>query len=438
MENRGGIIKMELETPTWISPRFTVNTGGLHLSGIPLGVIAQDVGTPFYAYDSSVIMDQFRALFNALSPHNVEIFYSMKANPSLAVVNLLNNLGSGVEIASIGELAVVRRLGIPSESVSFAGPVKTEEAVREAIDYGIYAFNAESEYELGRISREAYTQGKVVRVGLRVNPDTQVVGSSIMAGRPTQFGIDIGQIDKPFIDRIQALQNISLEGVHIFAASGIMDVNGFLANINNTLQVAEYLNQFYPVRYLDLGGGLGIPYNREQPKLPLDLISGQLGKLLAKYHFLGANETRVYVEPGRFLVGPSGIYVAEVDYIKKSREENFVMINGGIHHMLRPALISSHPTYNLSRLEEVADMEASVAGVLCTPKDLPAPRIKLPSATRSGDLIGICNAGAYGYTESMPWFLSHPTAPEVMVRGGKYQIIRYRVDPEAFLYYQNL
>lgn len=359
----------------------------------------------------------------------------MKANPSLAVVNLLHSLGSGLEIASIGELAAARRLGIPGDSISFAGPVKSDEAIIEALRYGIYGFNVEGEEEFARINHFAGILGTKARVGIRLNPQFEVEGAAVkMGGGPKQFGIDSEKVDAEFIRQVKSLPNLDLAGVHIFAATQILDTNAFLSNAHNSLELASAINEFTPVKYLDLGGGLGIPYKPEDPTLPLDEISENLGDLLKGYPFLRTNQTKVYMEPGRFLVGPSGIYVTKVDNVHHSRGETFVRVVGGINHMLRPAIIrgSSHPIYNLSRLSEDPTYLVNVVGELCTPLDRLGTDVAMPE-TRSGDYIGVFNAGAYGFTESMPLFLSHPTAAEIMVKDKKWQVIRDRISPEQFL-----
>ena len=420
--------------PEWISPRFITHHDGLHLSGVSLAEITEFVPPPFYVYDANIIRDQYKSLDTALSPHGIDIFFSMKANPNLAVVHLLHSLGSGLEIASKGELAALERLEILGDNISFAGPVKSDAALEAAINYGVFGINVEGEDEFGRISEIAKRLGVTQRVGIRVNPQFEVAGATVkMGGGPKQFGIDYEKIDPEFVARVQALPNINLIGVHIFAASQILDTNVFLRNIGNSLKVAEALNNFFPVRYLDLGGGLGIPYQPEDSKLPLDEISQSLGDLLEAYSFLKSNLTKIYMEPGRFLVGPSGIYVTQVDNVHQSRGETFARVNGGIHQMLRPALIggAGHPIYNLSRLQEDPTTKITVTGELCTPLDKLG--IAMMPKTQKGDLIGVFNAGAYGWSEAMQFFLSHPTAPEVMVGNGRWQIIRDRISPEEFL-----
>src|SRR6266571_237851 len=328
------------EDPTWISKRFAVDsqTNNFIIDRVPVERIAQEVPPPFFVYAAGDIQDRYQALSAALNSHGIAIYFSMKANSSLAVVTGLRQLGSGLEIASIGELEVAKAVGADPKKVSFAGPVKTQEELEAAIDYGVGTINVESEREFERINEIAGQKGKKQRVGIRVNHDKEVADDGgLMGGGAQKFGIDVDKLTPEFIAKITQLPNIDLAGIHIVAATQMLNVEAFLNNLKNVCNVARKLNDFFPIRYIDFGGGLGIPYAPDQPELPLDMISHVIGKTLSEYSFLRDNKTELYVEPGRYLTGPSGVYISRVDHIKESRNVRYVLVDGGLHHMMRTA-----------------------------------------------------------------------------------------------------
>lgn len=428
------------EAPGWINSRFEVaqqeGRAEFRIGGVPINEIAAAVNPPFYVYDAGIIQSQFEGLKRALDPHNINIYYSVKANTSLAVVNGLYQMGAGLEVASEGELLVAQRVEADPSHVSFAGPVKTDRELSIALDLGIGTINVESLREFERINALAAVRGIKQKVGIRVNPPYEVEGAGAhMGGGSKKFGFDEEQLTDGFVQRIRFLPNIDLQGVHVFAATQMLNTNAFLANIQHVCETAERLNASFPVRYVDFGGGLGIPYNTDQQQLPLDEISQRIGDTLKKFSFLQENSTALYVEPGRFLVGPSGIYVTRVDNVKESRGETMVLVDGGVHQMLRPAPqfgFGSHPIFNLSKAGEPIDRLVNVGGSLCTSVDFLGKKVML-TRTEPGDLIGVFNAGAYGWSESMPFFLSHGRPAEVLVGNGRFVVIREAVSPSEYL-----
>lgn len=426
--------------PFWISEHFTVKNVSANpeflISDVSVNEIAKAVSTPFFVYDLGIIRDQFESLQKAVSSNGIGIYYSMKANPSLAIVSGLIRIGAGLEIASLGELDVAITIGANPKKISFAGPVKSEEALRAAIEFGIGTINVESEDEFYRINAIAKEAGVIQKVGIRVNPKfgAESAGGH-MGGGSQKFGIDDEKITEEFINKIKGLSNINLAGVHIFTATQMLNMQEFLQNIKNICKIAERLNNLFKVKYIDFGGGLGIPYEPLEQKLPLNEISKAIGKTLAQFPFISVNRIKLDIEPGRFLVGASGIYVARVDHMKNSRGVDYVMVDGGWHQMLRSAPkmnFGSHPIYNLSALGKEPTGIFDIAGPLCTSVDFLGVKISMQKPQK-GDLIGVFDAGAYGFTESPNLFLSHPGPAEVLVSNKDFYIIRGSRNPKEYL-----
>ena len=416
-----------------ISASFQQSASVFSISGIPLEEIVHTTGTPVFVYDAETIIRKYAHLRENL-PNEVDIFYAMKANPALAIVRVLTNLGTGVEVASRGELLACQRLGINPENIVFAGPSKTDEDLNTAIDMQIYSINAESIGELRRISDIARIKEATIRVELRVNPEFEVQGATVnMGGGPKKFGIDLEKLDDAFMLDVLSLPNVNIRGLHVFSATGILNQEGFLQNLENCFMLGARLNKYFPVKSIDVGGGLGIPYKDGEKELSIAGIRAKILQMLESYSFIQDNKTRVILEPGRYLVGQSGIYVTRVEDIKESRGTDYTLTDGGIHHLLRPALIgSSHPTFNLTT-QGTETKEYDLGGCLCTSTDFLAKQVSMPRLTSRGDLIGVFCSGAYGFTEGMPLFLSHDIPAEVLVHNGRYSVIRKRIPIEEIL-----
>ena len=416
-----------------ISDRFELENGKFSISGIDAENLIEEVGTPLYIYDAETIKNRYSYLRKNL-PDQVDIFYAMKANPNIAVVKQLLNLGAGVEVASEGELYACKKIGANPENIVFAGPSKTDEDISMAIDMGIYALNAESAGEIARIDRIARSKGKVMDVELRINPEFEIAGVAVsLGGGSKKFGIDSETIDS-VISEVSTLKNINLQGIHIFAGTGIQNSEGFLSNLENCFRQAQEINdRHFKILSIDFGGGIGIPYSDDDPELSIEGISEKITDLIDKYSFVKENNTRIIAEPGRYLVGQSGLYVTKIIDKKHSRGTEYLLVDGGAQHLLRPALIgTSHPTYNISRNQE--NMTSfDVGGSLCTSIDFIGKNLLLPAESDVDDYIGVFCSGAYGYTESMPLFLSHDIAPEVLVHNGKYDIVRPRIKMKSLV-----
>jgi diaminopimelate decarboxylase len=407
-----------------ISENFTLGNEGLTISGVDAESLIKDVGTPLFIYDAQTISDRYTYLRENL-PEEVDIFYAMKANPNLAVMKHLVNLGAGVEVASAGELYACQKVGADPGNIVFAGPSKSAEDISLAIDMGIYALNAESIGEIRLINQIASSKKKIMDIELRINPEFEVAGAAVnMGGGSKKFGIDSESVES-VIAEVSSFANIRLQGIHIYAGTGIQNSDGFLSNMENCFNLAEEINKSqFKVLSIDIGGGIGIPYSENDESLSIEGISDRISRIVKKYRFIKENKTRIILEPGRYLVGQCGLYVTQVLDKKQSRGRDYLLVDGGAQHLLRPALIGqSQPTFNLSRKQENF-ISFDVGGSLCTSIDFLGKDLVLPAESEVGDYIGIFCSGAYGYTESMPLFLSHDIAPEVLVHNGKYDVVR--------------
>ena len=419
-----------------ISKHFTHDDkGSLHVSQVSVDDIVEQTGSPVFIYDAQTIIDTYTYLREHL-PEQVDIFYATKANPHLAVMTLLKGLGAGMEVASHGELIRCEKIGADPQNIVFAGPSKTNADITKAVEMGIYSINAESLGELGRINEIALAHGKKMPVELRVNPQFEVAGAAVnMGGGSKKFGIDSEQIYGVITQVQKNMPGVELHGLHIYAGTGITEQEGFLKNMANVFEQAQIMNRQFPIKSIDIGGGLGIPYSDGDKPLSIDGISERMNQLFEQYSFIRENDARIIIEPGRYIVGQSGIYVSTIEDLKHSRGKDYVLVDGGVHHLLRPPLIGGggHPVMNISQLGESLDSVADVGGSLCTSIDFLGYDIKLPGSTARDDLIGTFCSGAYGYTESMPWFLSHDVPAEVLVNNGSFDIITPPIKVEEYI-----
>lgn len=425
-----------------ISSSFELVNSRLHASGVDINTIVEEEGTPLFIYDAETIKDRYNYLRSNL-PKEIDIFYAMKANSNIAIIKQLVSLGAGVEVASEGELYSCQKVGVAPENIIFAGPAKTDEDISMAIEMGIYALNAESLGEIKRINRIAAEKNRVMDVELRINPEFEIAGVAVsLGGGSKKFGIDSEQVDS-VIEEVKHMKNVRLQGIHLFAGTGINNAEGFFSNFENCINIARDLNErHFKVLSVDIGGGIGIPYSDEDEELNIEGVSQRISKMIEDNPFIKENGTRIIAEPGRYLVGQSGIYITKVIDRKTSRGRKYLLVDGGAQHLLRPALLEqTQPTFNISRLqsdEGAKQQKFDVGGSLCTSIDFLGKDIELPEDSLPGDYIGVFCSGAYGYNESMPFFLSHDIAGEVLIYKGKHHIIRPRIEIKSFVDIQSI
>jgi len=392
--------------------------------------------TPFYYYDEEIIRNQAKRLREILPPHG-EIFYSVKANPNLWIVKILAEMGCGMEIASSGELRLCLRAAVSPGRIVFAGPAKRDDELEEALLAGVYAINVESAGELERLAVMCRRHKKEQNIHIRINPPFDAGGDGVkMGGGSKKFGIDSERLEE-----VKTLLNknplIHCAGFHVFAATQILDIQ----EIMDYFKMAIALMKESAVKLgiilsrLDIGSGLGISYESAVSEIDDGSLTKGLQNIVKKE---GIEGRTVLVETGRFLVGQSALFVTRIIDKKVSRGVTYLLCDGGINHMLRPALIGDrHEIFRLQANEGARPKErVTVAGPLCTSLDILGVDVEVERA-EIGDILCVGQAGAYGYTESMPFFLSHPMPDEYM-RGldGRVRRIRKGLDYETIVQMQ--
>jgi diaminopimelate decarboxylase len=390
------------------------------VGGIPLDRLAERVGgTPFFAYDRRLMTERIELLRRTL-PAGIDLSYAVKANPMPAVVQHLSGLVDSLDVASAAEMLVALDTPMPADRVSFAGPGKTPAELAQAIAAGV-TIEMESETEAERVTMIGERLGVRPRVAVRVNPDFQVKGSGMrMGGGPQQFGVDAEQV--PALLARLAGRDVDFLGFHIFAGSQNLNAEIICEAQRKTVQLALRLadESPLPVRYINLGGGFGIPYFEKDQPLDLPAIGENLGELLSGEVRPNLPDARVVIELGRYIVGECGFYVTRVVDRKVSRGKTFLVVDGGMHHQLAASgnfgqvIRRNYPVAIGGRTGDEDIESVSVVGCLCTPLDLLANDARLPRAD-VGDLVVVFQAGAYGLTASPTAFLSHPAPIEVLV-----------------------
>jgi diaminopimelate decarboxylase len=403
-----------------IPPSFPATDGSLTIGGLPVERLAARVGsTPFFAYDRAAVTRRVAEVREAL-PAGVHLGYAVKANPMPALLHHMSGLVDGFDVASAGELRHALDTPLPADRVSFAGPGKGTGELAQAVAAGVM-IELESVNELRRVREVGERLGLTPRVALRVNPDFAVRGSGMqLGGGPQQFGIDVEKVPAALAE--VAAARMEFEGFHVFAGSqnlraqSICDAQA--ASVEMVLGLADAAPG--PVRYLNLGGGFGIPYTARDSALELGPIGENLAKLIDTRIRPGLPAARVVIELGRYLVGEAGVYITRVVDRKESRGKTFLVVDGGMHHQLAASgnfgqvIRRNYPIAVAGRFTGPPEETVSVVGCLCTPLDLLGDDVALPRAG-IGDLIAVFQAGAYGLTASPTMFLGHPPPPEVFV-----------------------
>lgn len=409
------------KTPPVHAPmsQFAVGGSELIVGGQPLSELAAKVGTtPFYAYDRGLLSQRVAELRAAL-PATVKLHYAMKANPLPALVAHMAGRVDGVDVASGGELKVALAAGANPHEISFAGPGKRAAELRQAVAAGILV-NVESFREIDLLAVISQELGLPARVAVRVNPDFELKSSGMkMGGGPKQFGIDAEQVPQALAEI--GRKGLAFEGFHLFAGSQNLKAEAIVEAQQKSYALALRLARDAPtpVRFLNLGGGFGIPYFPGEQRLDLAPLGANLAALVERAQ-AELPEAELVIELGRYLVGEAGIYVTRVLDRKISRGQVFLVCDGGLNHHLSASgnfgqVIRKNYPVAIGNKMDATEMEiASVVGPLCTPLDLLADRMELARA-EPGDIVVIFQSGAYGASASPQAFLGHPPVAEILV-----------------------
>ncbi|WP_421741983.1 pyridoxal-dependent decarboxylase, exosortase A system-associated [Cellulomonas sp.] len=394
--------------------------GVLTVGGIGVDRLARRVGsTPFFAYDRHLITQRV-ALLRSLLPQRLSLGYAVKANPMPAVVHLLASLVDSLDVASAYEMRVALDAGIDPSRVSFAGPGKTTAELEQAVASGV-TIEIESEGEARRVVAAGAELGVRPRVAVRVNPDFAVRGSGMrMGGGPQQFGVDAEQV--PDLLRELDAAGVDLLGFHVFAGSQNLSADLLMQAQSRTVELVLALSADapQPVRYVNLGGGFGVPYFPTDQPLDVAAVAAHLTELVETSLAPALPDAEFVIELGRYLVAEAGVYVTRVVDRKVSRGSTYLVVDGGMHHQLAASgnlgqvIRRNYPLAVGARVSAEPEETATVVGCLCTPLDLLGDRVELPRAD-VGDLVVVFQAGAYGLTASPTAFLGHPAPVEILV-----------------------
>jgi diaminopimelate decarboxylase len=403
---------------------FEYRNGEMFAEQVPLKRIAQEVGTPAYVYSLATLKRHFKVFDQAFAQARHIVCFSVKANSNLALLRAFAKEGSGFDIVSGGELFRALKVGADPKKIVFSGVGKKKQEIEYALDAGILMFNVESEEELFALDEIAAGIGKKAPISLRVNPDVDPqTHPYISTGmKKAKFGIDIKKSLETYRKAV-SLKNVEVVGVDCHIGSQLTSVTPF---VDALAKVREYLDRVLAgemrkegaqIRYLDLGGGLGINYHDETPPLPDEYAA-------AIIRGLEGLDVTLILEPGRVIVGNAGILLTEVQYLKETETKKFVIVDSGMNDLIRPALYGSYQAIQPVVQTNADKMIADVVGPICESGDFFAKDREI-ARPRRGDLLAVMSAGAYGFTMASN-YNSHPKPPEVLVDGDQYYVVRRR------------
>ena len=391
----------------------------LYCEDVPVSTIADSVGTPFYLYSNHTLENHFRVFDSAFNGIDHLTCFSVKANSNLAVLKLIINLGGGVDIVSGGELFRALKAGVDPRKVVFSGVGKQVHELEYALKTGILMFNVESSQELDSLNTVAGRLGIKAPIAIRVNPhiDPQTHPYISTGLKKNKFGIEIQQAVEDY-RAAQKLEHIEIVGVDCHIGSQITEIGPFVEALGKVKALVLALRaENIQIRSIDLGGGLGITYDQEQPPRPEDYAAALINEM-------GDMDCRLILEPGRVIAGNAGILVTKVVYIKEGTEKTFVTVDAAMNDLVRPSLYGSFQAVQPVIKEQKEEMVADIVGPICESGDFLAKDRTIPRLNPS-DLIAVMSSGAYGFTMASN-YNSRPRVPEVMVKGDAFFVIRER------------
>ena len=414
---------------------FTYKNGELYCENVPAERIAREVGTPAYVYSKATLLHHYRQVAEAFAPIKPTICYSIKSSGNLHLCKVLADAGCGFDVTSGGELFRALRAGGDPKKIIYAGVGKTDQEIREAIEAGIAAFNIESEAEVENIDRVAGGMGRKAVGALRVNPDVdpKTHAKTTTGKKETKFGVDIERAERVF-EQYRGLKNLRIGGVHIHIGSPVYEVQPYVDAVEKVTALIDRLTERgHRIEWLDLGGGFAVNYKKPDQALPVTEHAKALVPLLEGKPY------KVALEPGRYIVGNAGILLTRVLYRKTGGAKRFVIVDAAMNDLIRPTLYESYhfiwPAKPRTERDVLAARDADlvpadggeqvdVVGPICESGDYLA-RDRLLPRTERGDLLAVFTAGAYGFAMSSN-YNNRPRAPEVLVDGDTFRVIRRR------------
>ncbi len=404
--------------------------------------LADDHGTPLYIYDKGRMLDDLNALKDALYP-GASLYYAMKANPLLGICEVFRQNGTGVEVASAGELCVALKAGFAPKNIIFTSPGKTEEEIRYAIENGIKIINIDSIREASIVDKLAKETDSVVDVAIRINPSSCRSNAKIkMTGIPSQFGVEEEDLNERFFESLKTFDNISFKGIQIYMGTQMLDPEDIIWNTTYAMELGIRLSKKYgfKLKYLNCGGGFGVRYFKNEQPLDMRALADGMRELHERMKD-ELEDTEVIFESGRFLMAPAGVMVTKVLYRKESKGQRFLICDGGSNIHSSSAFLgrfvrNNFPLHAIAKNRSGEDTETTICGPLCTSLDVVGQKVALDAGVKEDDLIVIEQSGAYGYTYSPGKFLSHETPAEILADEDSYHILRQRGSVSDLLYGQ--
>ena len=402
---------------------FLYKNGALHAEDVPVAEIAAAVGTPFYVYSTATLLRHFKLFDDALEGMDHLVCYAMKAASNQAILKTLGDAGAGMDVVSGGEYMRAKAAGVPGDRIVFSGVGKTADEIRLALTGGIRQFNVESEPEMQVLNAVALELGVVAPITIRVNPDVDAkTHAKIATGKSeNKFGIPISRAHEVYA-MAGAMKGLDVIGIDVHIGSQLTDLAPFEAAYNKVAELTEELRaQGHNIKRLDLGGGLGIPYERSNEAPPLPSDYGALVK-----RTLGHLGCEIEIEPGRLIAGNAGLMVSEVIYVKEGEDREFLIIDGAMNDLIRPAMYDAHHDI-VPVVEAAAGIEMAkydIVGPVCESGDTFAKHREM-APMKSGDLVAFRSAGAYGAVMASE-YNSRPLVPEVLVNRDQFAVIRAR------------
>jgi len=412
---------------------FTYRDNQLYCEDVPAEKIAREVGTPAYVYSKATFLRHYHQIADAFKPINATICYSIKSCGNINICKILASEGCGFDVTSGGELFRALQAGGDPKKMIYAGVGKTDQEIANGINAGIAAFNLESEAEIENVDRVAGALGKKAIGAIRINPDVDphTHAKTTTGKKETKFGVDIERAERVF-EQYRNLKNLRIGGVHIHLGSPIYEIQPYVDAVNKIVALIDRLTERgHKIEWFDVGGGFGVNYERPDQAKPVTEHAKALVPLLQNKPY------KIAFEPGRYIAGNAGILLTQVLYRKTGCEKKFVIIDAGMNDLIRPTLYESYhhiwpvkpdpANLNADRRRDFTPKDSEtvdIVGPICESGDYLAKARPLPP-TKRGDLLAVFTAGAYGFAMSSN-YNNRPRAPEVLVDGNTYKIIRRR------------